>query len=219
MNNVARKLAVVLACAGVAGGLAVVITSATDSGTGRAAAGAPRVAAGTASTPPAPETAALGQTFGLLRRSPTAADAVPAKFLNLLADGPTGTPDLSAARRVPDRVAGAMYWVAPAGGSVCILGESGAATSFACHTAAEVLAGDAISTSSGVGFGLSEDQVRVFGLLPDDAKTSRVVLRDGTSQPFVATNNLYSVTVTGTPDRVEWTDSSGSGHSTHVPIG
>jgi hypothetical protein len=218
MNSVARKLALVLACAAFAGGLAVVITSATDSGTGRAAADAARAAVGTAS-PPSPETAALGQTFGLLRRSPTAADAVPTKLLNLLADGPTGTPDLSAARRVPDRAADATYWVAPAGGSVCILGESGAAASFACHSAAEVSAGDAISTSSGIGFGLSEDQVRVFGLLPDDATTSRVVLRDGTSQPFVPTNNLYSVTVTGTPDRVEWTDSSGASHTTHVPIG
>ena len=128
-----------------------------------------------------------------------------------------GRLDFAAARRVtPEGANGAVYWVIPTDGSLCLLEQSGDSATIGCSTNRDALAGRAMSTTTGIGTGLANGERRISGLLPDEAADARLIMSDGVTRALAPDDNVYAAVVARAADRIEWTDATGDVHSVSV---
>jgi hypothetical protein len=163
---------------------------------------------------------ALAKSLRVLRDASRAAEPIPARWRNQIAASGNAAVDLNNARRIELAPGKGTHWVAAGTQAVCLLNQSGDGATYSCATPQELQAGMSISTDSGTGLGLGENQVRVNGLLPDGISNARLTMADGSSQPVTVVDNVYAVVVTDErPVRLEWADARGTAQSVRVPMG
>jgi len=157
----------------------------------------------------------LSAAFGVLRRSVSAGDALPATFLAREAANPTDVlqglagANPSLARRAQGLPSGSA-WIVPGNGMICIatalpgtvqVGATSCTVSDAA--AAGRLALSARSSQQGWQW--------VVGLTPDNVAQVSVIRADGTTQTVDVHDNVYASMFTGPPaTSVRFTDGSGA---------
>jgi hypothetical protein len=158
----------------------------------------------------------------VLRRPVVQADAMPERWRRQIevahSEMPAdlGAPGLDAARRVSTPI-GVSLWLMPRDSDICVLEAAGDAAGFGCYDASAVLAGRAYATSTGVGYGLSENEVRVSGLMPDGVPHVTLRMRDGSAQSVAIRQNIYSAVLQAQVAQLEWRDASGEEHVVSIP--
>lgn len=117
----------------------------------------------------------------LLRRAIGPNEAVPARWLNMAVESGIARDAIAKAHRV--NVGRASNWVIDAGDRVCQMQVIDDAMSYACVDPKQLVEEGRLSVNTGSGFGLSKDELRVSGIVPDGATDTAFVLADGTRVP------------------------------------
>jgi hypothetical protein len=148
----------------------------------------------TSQAPPStPSEAGLADSVALLRRAPSASDAIPASLPVSFSQASGANPEL--ARRVAGDQ-GAEAWVVPGSGSTCILAQVqryriGGAV---CTTTAGARAGELNVQSAS---SLLPGAELVAGLAPDGVSSVTMQLADGTTLDATVHENVYLALIHG----------------------
>lgn len=164
------------------------------------------------STPPEPGApraiapdASIMAAFGILRRAPTAGDAIPRRSLISFSGASGANPAL--ARRASG-FTGSQGWVVPGRKQVCIVAESLSAHlgGGACTSDGDAIAGELLIEAMSAG---ADGKELVAGLVPDGISEVRIEASDGDSTAPVH-ENMYIAEIAGSLSAVTFDGAKGT---------
>jgi hypothetical protein len=149
---------------------------------------------------------ALTEHFSVLRRAPTARDAVPTNPPRPMASGSIRQADFAGALRLADGV-----WVMPSGSQACLLQWVNGRGSMGCSAPPTVVGGGLFVVE------IRPKVTRVWGLLPNGAHdVSLTRSHGGAVSVALSQGNFYAVSVTGNPRYLRFTGASGKRHTVKI---
>lgn len=159
-----------------------------------------------------PASSTLKDSFAVLRRPGTPADAMPERWRDMLVRGfDSEAPQFDQARAA--QFGDATVWVVPTATGACVVVADGDVFGAGCNPDASFLAAEGTFGISGGAPSLPNGHVRVYGILPDGATDPQVRLPDG-PHPVEVKGNLYSAVAPGGDPGFVWTDAQGQQHGT-----
>lgn len=157
---------------------------------------------------------ALEAMLSVLREPISESDAIPTRWTTEARRNGIDTSTFALARKV-DTGTGATDWIIPVGDQVCQMQVAGEAMTYGCFTSEDIARGRALTTSTGSAMGVTDNEVRVSGVLPDGARDPALVLASGDRQTVTVQRNVYDFVAPRSAKRFQWIDARGQ-QQTHA---
>lgn len=158
----------------------------------------------------------LADEFSILREPVSTSDALPDVWQRQIRTVPTASgAQIERAHRVDVGSDSGSVWVIPAESRACLAHAQSGAFAISCFDEATLRSG-AFSTGSGSALQVKPDEVRVLGLLPDDATDPVIVGPSGSRQSVPLRSNVYSAVAPKRGARLEWTGADGKPRSQEI---
>lgn len=157
---------------------------------------------------------ALVRAFAVLRKKRSAADRLPDQAAGRA--GASGDGQNAALARLAMTRSGHSWFIVPSAQGVCATDEMGGG---GCTATGDAVAGAFVGVDV-CAPALSDDKVRVYGLVPD-AGSVQLEMADGSRVSPTVVNNFYSEEFSKSstlPARVLWTAGDSQMHSRNLPL-